>query len=294
MKLSKYFELINPSYTYIQIIPHRSIRNYNSSNITKAISTTYKAVNSRIHREQKKVFFETNFKMSYIMDIQKNDSKFYFLIPVVYKSLIIDKITEIWKQATIKEVDTIGEFPTDYTTYSMGYKKDDTLSLQIDKKSNEPLNTILNVIDIMEGDDIVRIAYNFMPISQRGWLERYEDMQYKLKNNRPLEKNVMSFDYILKATFVTVLGVMDSLLEVLQDFTGSSNTKDEVNLYQNVMNIIGQQNKVSAATKKKKDSTIINTQIAVMSKSENSIREANNALSVCHNYSVLTEDNELV
>ena len=294
MKLSKYFELINPTYTYIQIIPHRSIRNYNSSNIAKAISTSYKAINSRIHREQKKVFFETNFKISYVMDIQKDDSKFYFLIPVPYKSLIIDKITEIWKQATIKEVDNIDDFSGNSTTYSIGYKKDDALSLHTDKKSNEPLNSILNVIDVMEGDDKVRIAYNFMPIPQRGWLQRYEDMEYKLRNNKPLEKKIISFDYIVKSTFLTIVNMLDSLLEVLQDFTGSTSDKNDTSLYQSVMNIIGQQNNLSAATKKKKDTNIINTQIAVISKSVDSTRESNNAISVGHAYNVLTEDNELI
>lgn len=59
IKLSKYFELINPTYTYIQIMPHRSIRNYNSSNIAKAIGNTYKSINQRIYREQKKIFVLT-------------------------------------------------------------------------------------------------------------------------------------------------------------------------------------------------------------------------------------------
>lgn len=294
IKLSKYFELVNPVYSYIQIIPHKSIRNYNSSNIVKAISNTYKSINQRVHKEQKKLFFETNFKISYIMDIKTDDVKFYFLIPSVYKSLIIDKIMEIWKQVTIKELDTIDNFSTNYTTYSMSYKKDDALSLNVDKKTNEPLNSILNVIDVMESDDKIRIAYNFMPISQRGWDERFQEMQEKLRLSKPLEKKVTSFDFIIKSCFRTVMVVLDSLLEVLQDFTGAEHGKDDVSLYKSVMNIIGQQNEISISTKKKKDATIVNTQIAIMSSSENPTREINNAVSVCHGYNVLSEDNELI
>lgn len=294
IKLSNYFKLINPTYTYIQIIPHRSIRNYNSSNIAKTISHTYKAINKRVHREQKKIFIETNFKISYIIDIQNNNAEFYFIIPIIYKDLIIDKITEIWRQATIKEVDNLPTFSTNSTTYSLSYKKDDALSLQVDKKSNEPLNSILSVMDIMQGEDKVRIVYNFMPISQLGWKERYEDMLNKVKNNKPLEKKVTSFEFIIKTALGTVLNVLDCVLEVLNDFTGTNSKEENESLYKSVMSILGQQNTLSLSTKKKKEATIINTQIAVISDSNDITRKENNVLSVVQSYNVLAEDNELV
>lgn len=294
IKLSKYFEIINPVYTYIQIIPHRSIRNYNSSNIVKAISTTYKSINKRIHKEQKKLFFETNFKISYIVDIQKDNAEFYFLIPNAYKNLLIDKITEIWRQATIREVDNLPTFSANSSTYSLSYKKDDALSLNVDKKSNEPLNSILSVMDIMQEKDKVRIAYNFMPISQLGWKERYEDMLNKVKNNKPLEKKVTSFEFIVKTALGTVLNVLDCVLEVLNDFTGTNSKEENESLYKSAMAIIGQQNILSLSTKKKKEAAIINTQIAVISDSIDNTRRENNAFSVCQGYNVLAEDNELV
>lgn len=294
IKLSNFFELINPTYTYIQIIPHRSIRNYNSSNIAKAIAHTYKAINKRVHREQKKVFIETNFKISYIVDIQNNNAEFYFIIPIIYKDLIIDKISEIWRQATIQEVDNLPTFSANSSTYSLTYKKDDALSLNVDKKSNEPLNSIISVMDIMQGEDKVRIAYNFMPISQIGWKERYEDMLNKVKNNKPLEKKVTSFEFIIKTALGTVLNVLDCVLEVLNDFTGTNSKEENESLYQSVMSILGQQNILSLSTKKKKEATIINTQIAVISDSNDITRKENNVLSVVQSYNVLAEDNELV
>ena len=205
IKLSRYFQLINPVYTYIQIIPHRSIRNYNSSNIAKAISYTYKTINKRIHREQKKIFIETNFKISYIIDIEKDNANFYFLIPVIYKMIIIEKITEIRSKATINEVKEIPKISEEAMTYSLSYKKVDGLSLNVDKKSNEPLNSILNVMDIMKDQDKLRIAYNFMPMSQLGWKERYEDMLDRVKNNKLLDKKVTSFEYIMKSILGIVL-----------------------------------------------------------------------------------------
>lgn len=295
IKLSNYFELINPTYTYIQIIPHRSIRNYNSSNIAKAISHTYKAINKRIKREKKKVFIETNFKISYIIDIEKNNANFYFLVPTAFKHNILEKIAEIWNKATVKEVEGIPNFSENADTYSLSYKKHDALSLNVDKKSNEPLNSILYVMDNMKhGEDKIRIAYNFMPVSQIGWKERYEEMEYKFKNNQPLEKKITSFEYILKTILGTVFSTLDCILEVLEDFAGGNTKDNKESLYQSVMNVLGQQNTLSSSTKRKKEATIINTQIAVISDSLDNTRKENNALSVCQSYNILAEDNELI
>lgn len=294
LKLSNYFQLINPTYTYIQIVPHRSIRNYNSSNIAKAISHTYKAINKRVHREQKKLFIETNFKISYIIDIVKNNANFYFLVPTVYKSIILEKITEIWSKATVKEVEEIPTFSLNSSTYSLSYKKNDCLSLNVDKKSNEPLNSIINVMDIMQEQDKVRIAYNFMPITQIGWRERYEDMEQKVKDSKPLEKKTTSFEFIVKTLIGAVLTTLDCILEVLNDFTGGSTSDKDVSLYKSVMSILSEQTTTSKATKSKKESTIINTQIAVISDGLDDTRKSNNALSVCQAFHVLDEDNELV
>lgn len=294
LKLSTYFKLINPTYTYIQIIPHRSIRNYNSSNIAKAISHTYKAINKRVHREQKKIFIETNFKISYIIDIEKNNASFYFLVPTIYKSIILEKISEIWSKATVKEVESIPTLSVSSTTYSLSYKKNDALSLNVNKASNEPLNSIINVMDIIQEQDKVRIAYNFMPISQMGWKDRYEDMQQRFKNKKPLEKRVTSFEFVIKTAIGAVLIILDSILEVLNDFSGNNVRNNDETLYKSVMSILGEQTELSKATKAKKEATIVNTQIAVISDSTDKTRQDNNGLSVCQAYHVLDEDNELI
>lgn len=294
LKLSTYFKLINPTYTYIQIIPHRSIRNYNSSNIAKAISHTYKAINKRVHREQKKIFIETNFKISYIIDIEKNNASFYFLVPTICKSNILEKISEIWSKATVKEVESIPMFSVDSSIYSLGYKKNDALSLSVDKKSNEPLNSIMNVMDIMHDEDKVRIAYNFMPISQLGWKERYEEMEQRLKDSKPVDKKVTSFEFIVKTVIGAVLTTLDSIIEVLNDFAGNGTKSNDESLYKSVMAILGEQTKLSNATKAKKEATIVNTQIAVISDSKDKTRQEENGLSVCQSYHVLDEDNELI
>lgn len=295
MKLSKYFKLIKPVYKYIQITPHKSIRNYNSSNIAKAIARTYKSIEKRIRREKNNIFFECDFKISYIIDIQNNDAKFYFLVPEQVITLLLEKIKEIWGKATIIILeDKIKEFSENAEMYQLSYKKEDAMSLQVDKKSNEPLNSILSVMDIMKEDDRVAIVYNFLPCSQFGWLQRYNSTMEKIKEHKIIDNKQTSPEYIVKSTLFNVVKLFNTFMQVLDDFTGGHGEDKKESLYNSILGVLEQQKDLSPATKRKKEQTILDTQIAIISESTDEIRKENNVLSVCQGYRVLDEDNELI
>ena len=293
LKVSKYFELVKPTYTYIKITPDKSIRNYNSSNVAKAIAHTYKSIDRRIRREQKKIFFETDFKIAYIVDIYSSNANFYFMIPKPFASVIVEKIKEIWPRATIEEVEIIKEHSKEALCYQLTYKKEDALSLQVDKKSNEPLNSILSVIDIMKEDDRVTIIYNFLPRNQFGWLKQYHDTMDKIKEHKPIDREKVTPAYIAKVALTTVMSILDSIVEVMNDFLGNKQKQKHISLLEAVATVLEQDKELSAATKKKREQTIIDTQIVVLSEGKDRTRQENNILSVCQSYRVLDEDNEL-
>ncbi len=294
MKLGKYFELIKPKYVYIQVTPHKSIRNYNSSNIAKAIAHTYRSITKRIRKEQKKLFFETDFKISYVIDIDKDNANFYFLVPKPYVNIILEKIKEIWNKATVNVLDKpIKEISQECEFYQLSYKKEDALSLAVDKKSNEPLNSILSVMDIMKDDDRLTLMYNFMPCSQLGWIDRYEEIMDKIKKNKSVDKSTLSPGHIAKVTITTLLSMIDGVLEVLNDFLGGKVLDEKQSLYSAVMGVLEQQGELSTSTKKKKELTILPTQIAIASESKDKTRKFNNAVTVCQAFRTLDEDNEL-
>ena len=294
ISFDKYFEFVRPQYLYIQIIPHKSIRNYNSSNIAKAIAHTYRGINNRIRKQQKKLFFETSFKISYIIDIEGGNANFYFLVPKVFLNIILEKIKEIWNKATINILqEGIKEFDKNTDCYEISYKKEDALSLAIDKKSNEPLNSILSTMDIMKEEDRITLIYNFMPSSQLGWIERYDETMDRARKKKCLDKQTMTVGYIVKITVATALNIMDGVMEVLNDFFGGEKLDDKESLYASIMGVLDQQKEVSTNTKKKKEQTILPTQIAVYSSSSDETRKENNALSVCSSFRTLDEDNEL-
>lgn len=295
IKLSDYFALVKPTYRYIQIVPHKSIRNYNSSNIAKAIAHTYKSINRRIYKSQKKLFFETSFKISYVIDISNNDTNFYFLVPEPFLNVLVEKIKEIWTKATINVLEEgIKPFSSTAELYQLSYKKEDALSLQVDKKSNEPLNSILSVMDIMKDGDRVTIVYNFMPSSQLGWLDRYTETMNRIKDKKSIEKKQLSFEYIMKNSLNILVSTLDSVVQVVNDLSGGNTNDTKESLFQSILGVLEQQKDLSAATKRKKEQTILPTQIAIISDSIDVTRAENNALGVAQSFRVLDEDNELM
>lgn len=293
MKLSDFFELRKQEYVYIKITSHKSIRNFNSSNLAKAIALTYKTMNKQLKIENKKLVFETSFSIKYIIDIKHGECNFYFMIPKFFQNILLEKINEIWSKATLTILDNIEPFSVNSDYYELGYKKLDALSLTVDRKSNEPLNSILSVMDIVKDDDRLTIVTNFKSCSQFGWIERYNEAMDKFKNKKSLDKATLSPAYVFKIILSVVLETLDTVMEVVNSILGGKNEDNKESLYQQVLGVLEQQSQLSLETKKKKEATILPTQIAIVSSSIDSTRRNNNLLSTCQSYRVLDGDNEL-
>lgn len=297
MPLDKFFKLVKPKYVYLKITPHKSIRNYNSSNIAKSIALSYKSINKLIRIEQKKLWLETQFKVSYIIDIENKNANFYFIVPDVFKTIILEKLAEIWSKCTVEEVEPIKEFSTKATRYQMFYKKDDAFSLDVNKSSNEPLNSILNVVDIMQENDRVLIGYNFHPTSQFGWKERYDKAITEYKEGKPVEKDRLSFNYIAKMTLHVFVEIIDIVVSTIDDLLSSKIKKkgnEYVGLAEALATALDTNRELSSQTKRKKDQIVLDTEIALISESTDKTREYNNINAVATAYRSLDGDNELI
>lgn len=290
MLLSKYIEIVRPTYVTFKILPHTSIRNYNSSNIAKMISTMYKSISKSISRIERKYFVESPVKCSYMIDIYKTNVNFYFVVPEQYKSLAKEKITSTWAKITIEEVDSIPSFDkTNTTTYQLKYSKMDAFSLDVNRKSNHPLNNMLNVIDIMETDDRVAIFYNFKPCTQYGWGAKCEKTYARFKDNMPVTKEKDS-KYIFWTSLYVIVDFIDRVISAL---LGDKVT--DFNPIAELSNVLKENTRqLSELTRKKKYDTVLNTQIVVISQSENVVRANSNAISICQSFQTTQGDNELV
>ncbi|WP_332833488.1 hypothetical protein [Clostridium perfringens] len=294
ISLEKYFELVKPKYIYIKITPHKSTRNYNTTNIAKAIALSYKGLNERIKREQKKIWVETNFKISYMIDIVDKNANFYFVIPQVFKTTLIEKLREIWSKSTVEEVDPVEPISKDASVFELTYNKEDALSISVDKKTNEPLNQILSVIEIMQEGDRVSVLYNFMPCTQFGWQARYDKAIELFKAKKPLERDKKSAGYIVKKFLNILVETLETISNVISDYSGAKRQTNKQSFAEVLATALESNKEISNETKKKKELQVINTQIAICSKSEDKTREYNNGVSVCQAYRVLDSDNQLL
>ena len=293
IKVSEYFKIINPNYIYLRIIPDTSIRNYNSAVITKAITTLYKTLNNRIHKINKTWNVEEPAKVSFYMYICRNDVYFYFIVPDYAEKLLKEKISSTWPKSTIEKVSKIPMFSENALKYEISYLKEDALSIDLNKKCNEPLNSILNVLNILQEDDKVGVFYNFMPCSQKGWKKEWNRTIEKLKSNQPIDKEKCSGKYYAMITGYIIFNILDVVLELFTEFLGGGNIRKNKTLSEVAITKISDL-KLSGATLKKKESTMINTQLLVMSESDDKIREKNNVISVCESFKTLSEDNEFI
>lgn len=295
MKLKDYLEIVHPKYVILKLTPDTSIRNYNSSNIAKAIQYMYKSIFQRIRREEKKFFIYTPEKASFFIDIRKDDVSFYMLVSQKYLGLIKEKIIETWSKITIEEVESIPHFTQNALKYQLKYTKEDALSLNIDKKCNEPLNSILNVLDILKEDDRIGIFYNFMPCIQRGWRTEYQRTIDKIKENEPIDREKFTTKYVLKELAIIMINLMQDLMDTLSEFCGNETKKDKPTLAEVTLTslMLDDKKKLSRATVNKKDSMVLNTQMVILSDSKDKGRKENNAIAVLEGYKTLGEDNEL-
>ncbi|WP_315080016.1 hypothetical protein [uncultured Clostridium sp.] len=294
MKLSDYFELKNPKYSTLQIIPHSSNRNYDTEILVQTISSIYKLPYQHLKREinENKKFkftFELPEKASFILSISKDDCKFYLVVPERYKNLFIEKCTDVWNRATINEVNPLLNLEGE--KYELHYKKEDPLSLKVNKKTNEPLSNILSVKDIMDGEDKINILYNFIPISQNRWKGIYKETIKHINNGIPIDKEKYTISFFIRIFFIGVIKGVDFAFDLLNDFfgDGNSNVNNEAAITRTYTS-----DELSKNTKKKENATVIGTQIIVSSNSVDKTRQCNNAISTCESYKAINEDNSLV
>lgn len=298
MSLRQFLNLNKPVYKILQIIPDKSIRNYQSEEIAQSICTLYKIPLMRFKREGFKITYNLPEKVSFFIHITVSECKFYIICPQEYANLFKEKCNSVWSKATIIEINDFQFNWDDSKKYQVYYEKQDALSLKIDKRCNEPLNNILNVLDIMEGSDQIGIIYNFIPTSQKGWREIQKEMLDKFKSGKPMEKEFLNMFTLLRYFGLALQWIIDNALGIINDFLfnkdfGSTNKTflEEVA----ISNLATEQiKKISKSTREKGDEKILNTQILVMSKSNDNKRKINNAVCVAESFKILNENNNLI
>lgn len=208
IKFSNYLQIINPEYVYLKLTPNNSILNNFTHKIAKAINSLHKNILQNIKKERFKLVkflglkyfvlpyikecelptkwsFRVPTKVSFYVYMEKQRIDFYFIVPRHHLSIIKEKINDVWTNITVNEVETIPEFGEWATKYYLVYTKEDGLSLAVDRRTNELLESNLNIVDVMEEGDKAGIFYNFMPTSQNTWRSIYRLTIKKVSKGMP-------------------------------------------------------------------------------------------------------------
>lgn len=294
MSVPEFIQLVEPKYVTLQITPSVSNRNYDTELIALTIANMYRLPYQRLQKDIKKsglkITYQLPEKASFVINITSDDCKFYLVVPERYAKLFTEKCCEVWKRATVKQVDYTPE--GEGSKYELFYSKEDALSLKYNKKTNEPLSNILSVKDIMEKGDTLNILYNFLPTSQTRWKGIYNQTMKKIESDVPVDKEKFSIAFFTKHFLIGSIKLIDFTFDIFNDLLDDGKKKYKSQL-EVAATSIDKVSNLSKITHKKETATVIDTQIVVCSKSEDKVREHNNALAVVESYQTLTQDNSL-
>ena len=221
IKLSEYFQVVKPNYVYLKLTPTTSVRNYDSDKIARTIANLHRTLTHRIRKRNKQYFFDAPSKVSYFTYIEKTKVDFYFIVPDTHLPLIKEKIGDTWKGITISRVDSLPQFSDDAVKYKLSYKKEDALSLAVDRRTNSLLSSLLNVIDVIEQGDKIGIFYNFVPMSQKQFRADYKRTIKKFEGNYPVDRDKTSFAYVVRWAIMYGLDLLNTAFDVVGSAFGT-------------------------------------------------------------------------
>ncbi|MEK3969422.1 hypothetical protein [Paenibacillus sp. FSL H7-0323] len=303
IKFSEAMRIIKPEYVYLRLKPSNSIRNNNTHKLARVIGSLYKNVFESVRMEEERVIrvlgqrlsvpvsvsYSLPAKVTYFIYVEKQKVEFYFIIPRQHLGLIKEKMGDAWQGVTIEEVAELPEFECGAAKYHLSYKKEDALSLNVDRRNNDWLNSSLNVIEALEDGDRAGILFNLMPTSQFSWRSTYKATIDKVRRGMPVDRNKVGVGYLLRMAVSMLAGIAGEVSELI----GGERKAASENLFDGLLLRLNGGEKISSSTEQKATAAILNTQIIVMSESKNGLRQRNNGRSLTQSFDAVSGDNEL-
>lgn len=99
----------------------------------------------------------------------------------------------------MKEVEGLPIDLNQHTKYQIRYKYNDALSLDVDKKNNDLLNSNMSILEVLDTTEGVGVLYNFIPTGERAinyFKVLYKDIIAIYKNGENLKKNKNIWDLL--------------------------------------------------------------------------------------------------
>lgn len=286
MKLSDYYEYRKCEYSIIRLVPTKSNKNNNTEQIASLINKIFKQSNKYINQASKKLIIVQKPKVSFYIHITKGKVQFYFIIPKSYLNQFKIKFQEVWKNIEIEEVDNIPMDINSCSKFDLHYKYDESLSLAVDKRNNDLLNSNMTITSILEENEMVGILYNFIPTSEkesnyfRSNTYPRAIQRYKNGENLKKSKNIKDLSVIALKNFISLINdLLNCILNVPQN-------------NQLILNPL--QCEISNSTKRKGEKAICKNQSIILTKSSEKSREIELSNAFSNTFKIISDDNELI
>lgn len=300
-------QVVRPEYAYLRIKPNNAVRNQGTHKIARAISALYKGALASIKAEEQRVIkalgrefvIGTRYswtlpgKVAYYIYMEQKKVEFFFIVPRPQLAYLSEKMSDVWGQVTIEEVEELPTFGASATRYELVYEKEDALSLAVDRRSNDLLNSNLNAVELLEEGDRLGVFYNFIPGSQISWRHLYRATINKVNRRLPVDRNKLGTAYALKYLLAAGNAIFKEIAEALgggRKAYGKAGGSDYMDALLDRLNAA---RRVSESTSKKAAATVIDTQIVVMAESADGMRQRNAARSLAQSFDTVSEDNRL-
>ena len=292
IKMSDYFQINKPNYTYLRLIPSTSVKNNKACDIAEIINGIYVNINERFKRKNKGFSYDLPSKVMFIIDINKYNADFYLVIPSLHVKEFNQKLTEVFGKITIEEVNSIKGIRNDCTKYGLSYAKDDSLSLCVDKRDNDLLSANLSVMDVLQDKDRVVILYNFIPQSKmalNSWKQYHINMMKEYQEGKSLDKS-LTFNKVMISIGSLLFDTIDTIINSIRWAFGQKESNEDL------MKRFVPVQELTKATTKKENAKILKTQIMICSESNDLAREKENAKTMINTFSVIgnNADNKLM
>ena len=286
MKLSDYYEYRKCEYSIIRLVPTKSNKNNNTEQIASLINKMFKQSNKYINQASKKLIIVQKPKVSFYIHITKEKVQFYFIIPKAYLNQFKIKFQEVWKNIEIEEVDNIPMDINSCSKFDLHYKYDESLSLAVDKRNNDLLNSNMTITSMLEENEMVGILYNFIPTSEkessyfRSNTYPRAIQRYKNGENLKKSKNIKDLSVIALKNFISLINdLLNCILNVPQN-------------NQLILNPL--QCEISHSTKRKGKKAICKNQSIILTKSSEKSREIELSNAFSNTFKIISDDNELI
>lgn len=212
--------------TALQLVPDRTIRNYQVEVLARAMAEFYSKPLSRIIPGWPVVIQDPD-RFVFSITLQPGEILFELFVPQRLADHFKQKAQTVWEKATIKEFNdsVLIINPEKCKCCELVYRRHDIFALATDRDENAPLAEILATTKDMRPGDLVLVDIIFEPTDRVAWEYDAGRAYEKFQKGRMPRKVEMTPAYALGAGFGAFNLAMSEVQKAIVDSIGGENNK---------------------------------------------------------------------